>query len=97
MRSVSSGMYRERHDSKKARFHCSGLNLGSSFMSQDEGCLNPCVDPRESRRSPPHLDRGNHITWTPREAHGIPCFKSDEALLFLKMDRNPNITIQTRK
>ena len=37
MRSVSSGMNRERHDSKKARFHCSGLNLCSCFMSQDEG------------------------------------------------------------
>ena len=37
MLSVSSGMYRERPDSKKARFPCSGLNLGSCFMSQDEG------------------------------------------------------------
>ena len=35
--SVSSGMYRERPDSKKAGFPCSGLNFGSFFMSQDEG------------------------------------------------------------
>ena len=35
--SVSSGMCRERPDSKKAGFPCSGLNFGSFFMSQDEG------------------------------------------------------------
>ena len=37
MFSVSSGMYRERPDTKKAGFPCSGLNFGSCFMSQDEG------------------------------------------------------------
>ena len=37
MLSVSSGMFRARADSKKAGFPCSGLNLGSCFMSQDEG------------------------------------------------------------
>ena len=37
MLSVSSGMYPKRPDSKKARFPCSGLNLGSCFISQDEG------------------------------------------------------------
>ena len=35
----------------------------------------PCGDPRESRSSPPHLYRGNHITLIPREAHGIQGFK----------------------
>ena len=44
MLSVSSGMYRERPDSKKARFPCSGLNLGSGFMSQDEGMSESCVE-----------------------------------------------------
>ena len=57
----------------------------------------PCGDPRESRRSPAHLDRGNHITLSPREAHGIQWSKGDNALLFLKMDRNPNITVPTTK
>ena len=37
MLSVSSGMYRERPDSKEGGFPCSGLNVGSCFMSQDEG------------------------------------------------------------
>ena len=44
---VSSGMYRERPDSKKARFHCSGLNLGSCFMSQDEGMSESPVETLE--------------------------------------------------
>ena len=35
----------------------------------------PCGDPRESHSSPPHLDRGNHITLIPREAHRIQGFK----------------------
>ena len=35
--SVSSGRYRESPDSKKPGFPCSGLNLGSCFMLQDEG------------------------------------------------------------
>ena len=56
-----------------------------------------CGDPRERRSPPPHLERGNHITLTPGEAHIIQCFKGDDALLFLRMDRNPNITVPTRK
>ena len=47
MVSVSSGMYLERPDSKKARFHCSGLNLGSCFMSQDEGMSESPVEALE--------------------------------------------------
>ena len=35
----------------------------------------PCGDHRESRSSPPLLDRGNHIILIPREAHGIQGFK----------------------
>ena len=44
----------------------------------------PCGDHGESRRSPPHLDRGNHITLTPREAHGIQCFKRWRCLTLLE-------------
>ena len=42
MISVSSGMYRERPDSKEAEFPCSGINFGSCFMSQDEGVSESC-------------------------------------------------------
>ena len=44
MRFVSSGMYREKPDSKKAGFPCSGLNLGSCLMSQDVGIYESCVE-----------------------------------------------------
>ena len=44
MHSVSNGMYRERPDSNKAGFPCSGLNLGLCFMSQDEGMSESCVE-----------------------------------------------------
>ena len=44
----------------------------------------PCGDPRESRRSPPHQDRGNQITLTPREAHGIQCLKRWRCLTLLE-------------
>ena len=57
----------------------------------------PCLDPRVSHRFPPHLDRGPHIPLNLREAHGIQCFISDDAWLFLKMDRSPNITVPNRK
>ena len=44
MLSVSSGIYRERPDSKKAGFRSSGFNLGSCFMKQDEGMSESCVE-----------------------------------------------------
>ena len=47
MFSVSSGMYREKPDSKKAIFPCIGLNLGTCFMSQDEGMSESPVESLE--------------------------------------------------
>ena len=76
VRSVSSGMYREQPDSKEGWISLQWLKFWLLFHAT--GCRDvriPCGDPRESRRSPPHLNRGNHITLTPREAHGIQCFK----------------------
>ena len=42
MLSVSSGMYRERHDSKEGQISLQWLNFGSCFMSQDEGVSESC-------------------------------------------------------
>ena len=55
--SVSSGMYRERPYTKKAGFPCSGLNLGSCFMSQDEGMSEYPVETMEKAV-------GLHLIWT---------------------------------
>ena len=46
---------------KKAGFPCSGLNLGSCFMSQDEGMSESVWRSRGNPSTPPHLDRGPHI------------------------------------
>ena len=42
---------------KKARFHCSGLNAGSSFISQDEGMSESSVETLEKAL-------GLHLIWT---------------------------------
>ena len=44
----------------------------------------PCGDSGGSHSSPPHLDRGNHITLIPREAHGIQGFKRWRCLTLLE-------------
>ena len=83
---------------KKARFPCSGINSGSSFLSQDE-------DMSESRVETVEKDIGLCLIWTGRmtslwhHKRHTECnaWKGDVAYLFLKMDRNPNITVPTRK
>ena len=47
MLSVSSGKYRERPDSKKGRISLQWLQLGSCFMSQDEGMSESPVETLE--------------------------------------------------
>ena len=42
--SVSSGITDRGLTQKKAGFPCSGLNLGSCFMSQDEGMSEYCLE-----------------------------------------------------
>ena len=47
MLSVSSGKYRERPDTKKGRISLQWLQLGSCFMSQDEGMSESPVETLE--------------------------------------------------
>ena len=80
---------------KKAQFPCSGLNSGSSFISQDEGMSEYPVYTLEKAVGSPliwtvaitylwHLERHTEFTDS----------KGDDAWLFMKMDRNPSITVQ---
>ena len=86
------------HDSKEGGISLQWLKFRLVFHLRTwRDVWIPCGDPRESNSSPPHLDRGNHITLISREAHGIQTFKRWRAWLFLKMDRNPNITVPPRK
>ena len=58
-------------------FTVTGLHKGATYIFRlaAKNRAVRCVDPRESRRSLPYLDIGNHITLTPRVAHGIQFFK----------------------
>ena len=98
MLSVSSGKYRERPDSKKGRISLQRLKLGLCFMSQDERMSESPVETLEKAvglrliwtgeiTSLLHLERNTEFSAS----------KGDDVLLFLKMDRNSNITVPTRK
>ena len=62
-----SWMYRERPDSKEGQISLQSLKFRLVFhVTRWRDVWIPCGDPRESRRSPPHLDRGesHHFdTW----------------------------------
>ena len=53
--------------------------------------------PTESRRSPPFLDRGLTLLWNLERCADFNASKGDEEGLFVKIDRNPNITVPTNK
>ena len=96
--SVSSGIYPERRWLKRGWTSLQWLIFRLVLhLTRWRDVWIPCGDPRESHSSPPHLDRGNQISLIPREAHRIQGFKGDDAWLFFKMERNPNITAPTRK
>ena len=89
---------RETLTQKKAGFPCSVLNSGSCFISQDEGMSEYPVETQEKAvvlrliwrlriTSLWHLERHTEFNVS----------KGDDAWLFLKMNRNPNITVPTRK
>ena len=83
---------------KKDRFHCSGLNLGLCFMSQDEGMSETPAETLEKAVGLALIWIGGITSLWHLERHTeFNASKGDDALLFLKMDRNPNITVPIRK
>ena len=89
---------RETLTQKKALFPCSVLSSGSCFISQDEGMSGSPVETLE-KAVVLHLIWIGGITslWNLERHTEFKASKGDDAWLFLKMDRNPNITIPTRK
>ena len=74
--SVSSGMNCERPDSKEGRISLQCLNLGSCFKAQDEGMSESPVEALEKAVGLRLIWTGEIISLlTPRETHGIQCFK----------------------
>ena len=83
---------------KKARFPCSGLNSASCFISQDEGLSESPVETLEKGVVLRLIWIGGITSLWYLERHtDFKASKCDDAWLFLKMDRNPNITVLTRK
>ena len=89
---------RETLTQKKERFSCSGLNSGSSCISQDEGMSESPVETLEKAIVLRLIWIGGITTLWYLERHKkFKASKGYDAWLFLKMDRNPNITVPTRK
>ena len=85
-------------DSKKAGFPCSVLNSGSCFNSKDEGMSKSPVETLEKAIVLRLIWIGLITSIWYLERHtDFKDSKGDDAWLFLKMDRNPNITVTTRK
>ena len=83
---------------KKDGFPCSGLNAGSYFISQDEGMTESPVETLE-KEIVLHLFRIEGLTsfWHTERCAEFIASKCDDAWLFLKINRNTNITVPTNK
>ena len=89
---------RETLTQKKAGFPCSGLYSGSCFISQDKGMSESPVETLEKAIVLRLIWIGVITSLWYLERHTeFKASKGDDAWLFLKMDRNLNITVPTRK
>ena len=84
-------------DTKEDGLPCSGLNSASCCITQDEGMSESPVKTLEKAVGLRLIWRGGIISPWHLERHTeFNASKGDNALLFLKMDRNPNITVPTQ-
>ena len=90
--------YQDSLNRNKVGFPWSGLNVGSCFMSQDEGKTESSVETLEKAIVLRLFWIGGVTSLWYLERHTeFKASKCDDAWLFLKMDRNPNITVPNRK
>ena len=90
--------YRDSLTRNNVGFPWSGLNAGSGCISQDEVMSESCVEPLE-KAIVLRLIWIRRITsiWYLERHTEFKASKGDDAWLFLKIDRNPNIPVETRK
>ena len=82
----------------KAGFPCRALNLGLSFTTQDEGMPESSVETLEKAVGHRLIRTGGITSLWHLERHmQFNASKGDDTWFFLKMDRNPNNTVPTRK
>ena len=90
--------YRDSLTRNKVGFPWSGLNAGSSFIWQDEGMSEYPVETLEKAIVLRLIWIGGvTLLWYLDRHTEFKASKGDDAWLFLKMNRNPNITVPTRK
>ena len=83
---------------KKASFPCSALNAGSYFFSQDEGMSEYTVETLEkSIVLNLFWTEGLISIWYFERCADFNASKCDDAWLFMKIDRNTNITVPSNK
>ena len=83
---------------KKAGFRCSVFNKGSCCIFQDEGMSDSPVETLEKAIVLCLIWIGGITSlWYIKRHTEFMTSKGDDAWLFLKMDRNPSITVPTRK
>ena len=83
---------------KKAGFSCSGLNAGSSFISQDERITESRVENLEKAIFLQIFwTEGLTYLWHIESCAEFNASKGDDAWLFVKIDRITNITVPTNK
>ena len=89
---------RETVTQKNPRFPCSDLNSGSCFISQNEGMSESPEESLDKAVVLLHIWVGGTTSlWYLKRYTEFKAWKGDDAWLFLKMDRNPNITVRSRK
>ena len=90
--------YRDSLTRNKVGFPWSGLNAGSSFIWQDVGMSESCVETLEKARVLRLIWIGGITSiWYLERQMEFKASKGDDAWHFLKIDRNPNISVETRK
>ena len=83
---------------KNAVFPCSALNAGSSFISQDEKISESPVETLEKTMVlNVFWTEGLISVWDFERCAEFNASKGDDAWLFVKIDRNTNITVPTNK
>ena len=83
---------------KKAGFPCSGLNTGSYFISQDDGITESPMETQEKAIILQHFwTEGLTSFWHIERCIEFIASKGDDDWLFVKIDRNTNITVSTNK
>ena len=82
----------------KVGFIWSGLNAGSCCISKDQGMSESCVETVEKAIVLRLIWIGGITSLWYLERHTeFKASKGDDAWLFSKIDRNPNISVETRK